>query len=97
MVGLILDCQCVRRGGNAQDVDDGVPFPFDHFFFCFLPPVAAGACSLLIQCSRRGGLNGTTYHDERLGCRGWKMREESNLMVSCEVFSAARPQFRMWE
>ena len=21
----------------------GVPFPLDHFFFCFLPPVAAGA------------------------------------------------------
>jgi hypothetical protein len=20
-----------------------VPFPFDHFFFCFLPPVAEGA------------------------------------------------------
>ena len=20
-----------------------VPFPFDHFFFCFFPPVAAGA------------------------------------------------------
>ena len=21
-----------------------IPLPFDHFFFCFLPPVAAGAC-----------------------------------------------------
>jgi hypothetical protein len=24
-----------------------IPFPFDHFFFCFLPPVAAGACANL--------------------------------------------------
>lgn len=22
-----------------------IPFPLDHFFFCFLPPVAAGALS----------------------------------------------------
>ena len=28
-----------------------IPFPFDHFFFCFLPPVAAGACSSLGQSS----------------------------------------------
>ena len=28
-----------------QEEADGrrIPFPFDHFFFCFLPPVAAGA------------------------------------------------------
>ena len=28
-----------------MDKADGedIPFPFDHFFFCFLPPDAAGA------------------------------------------------------
>lgn len=29
---------------------DGVPLPLDHFFFCFLPPVAAvGACHILVS------------------------------------------------
>lgn len=35
-------------GGNRHDRmvgGDCVPLPLDHFFFCFLPPVAAGACS----------------------------------------------------
>jgi hypothetical protein len=34
-------------GGNRHGrmVGDCVPLPLDHFFFCFLPPVAAGACS----------------------------------------------------
>jgi hypothetical protein len=27
-----------------------VPLPLDHFFFCFLPPVAAGACQLVSAC-----------------------------------------------
>jgi hypothetical protein len=26
-----------------------VPLPFDHFFFCFLPPVAAGACHISVS------------------------------------------------
>lgn len=38
-----------KLGGNRHgrmDMDgDCVPLPLDHFFFCFLPPVAAGACS----------------------------------------------------
>ena len=25
-----------------------VPLPFDHFFFCFFPPVAAGAMFALL-------------------------------------------------
>jgi len=25
-----------------------VPFPFDHFFFCFFPPVGAGAMIALL-------------------------------------------------
>jgi hypothetical protein len=46
VIGLVLDCMitlvfrlpCVLGSGVA------IPFPFDHFFFCFLPPdVAAGA------------------------------------------------------
>ena len=44
MVGLVLDCESLakdeRMGRRGQDA----PFPFDHFFFCFFPPVAAGAC-----------------------------------------------------
>jgi hypothetical protein len=32
-----------------------VPLPFDHFFFCFLPPVAAGAFMIVsIYCSSHG-------------------------------------------
>lgn len=27
---------------------NNVPLPLDHFFFCFLPPVAAGACARLV-------------------------------------------------
>ena len=30
--------RCVCAGGGGH-----VPLPFDHFFFCFLPPVAEGA------------------------------------------------------
>lgn len=30
---------------GRMDGGDCVPLPLDHFFFCFLPPVAAGACS----------------------------------------------------
>lgn len=30
---------CIVRGSE----EGCVPLPFDHFFFCFLPPVAAGA------------------------------------------------------
>lgn len=39
---------CGKLGGNRHDRmvgGDCVPLPLDHFFFCFLPPVAAGACS----------------------------------------------------
>lgn len=31
------------EGGDEDSGGDSVPFPLDHFFFCFLPPVAAGA------------------------------------------------------
>jgi hypothetical protein len=32
-----------------------VPLPFDHFFFCFLPPVATGAFDIVsIYCSSHG-------------------------------------------
>ena len=47
-----------------------VPFPFDHFFFCFLPPlVAAGAwreavVSMVISLVRQmeAGRSGIAYH-----------------------------------
>lgn len=28
---------------DVRECDGHIPFPLDHFFFCFLPPVAAGA------------------------------------------------------
>jgi hypothetical protein len=38
---------CERAEERVLDV----PFPLDHFFFCFLPPVAAGAI-LCVVCER---------------------------------------------
>lgn len=44
-----------------------VPFPLDHFFFCFLPPVAAGACCKGSQRGEGGIVAGRAYHFDR--CR----------------------------
>lgn len=59
VLGLVLDCSTREESalsslcnGRAwlrlllrRAVEDRyIPLPFDHFFFCFLPPVAAGAC-----------------------------------------------------
>ena len=35
-MSMLLDKEAEGRTAH-------VPFPLDHFFFCFLPPVAAGA------------------------------------------------------
>jgi hypothetical protein len=59
VVGLVLDysnatrtsvilamrrLKYARSDADAVDSNGDIPFPFDHFFFCFLPPeVAAGA------------------------------------------------------
>jgi hypothetical protein len=45
----------IRHGFKAERSADcalryHVPLPLDHFFFCFLPPVAAGACQLVSAC-----------------------------------------------
>ena len=57
MVGLVLDwieklvwmrsvgCRSCR--GRLR-----IPLPLDHFFFCFLPPVAAGAMVAVMECRR---------------------------------------------
>lgn len=41
----ILQNQCTRgrQDGDSDEHDVHVPFPLDHFFFCFFAPVAAGA------------------------------------------------------
>lgn len=31
--------------GKGNNLGGGVPFPFDHFFFCFLPADAAAGAS----------------------------------------------------
>lgn len=32
-----------RQAGDEEEHHGHVPFPLDHFFFCFFAPVAAGA------------------------------------------------------
>lgn len=41
--------------GNVDHENVNIPFPLDHFFFCFFPPVAAGACKnpKSVTCSSR--------------------------------------------
>lgn len=44
-VGLVDgEWRIASRCGYDRGGGGNVPFPFDHFFFCFLPPDAAGAC-----------------------------------------------------
>ncbi len=50
MLGLVLDCGASASALFLHFLSsvspawlDGLPFPFDHFFFCFLAPDAAGA------------------------------------------------------
>lgn len=47
-------------GGSDDGDGDNVPLPLDHFFFCFLPPVAEGACHeyILVLLLRRIGRRG---------------------------------------
>jgi hypothetical protein len=41
------------RGAGLVDSTANIPFPFDHFFFCFLPPVvAAGACDKMLAINK---------------------------------------------
>lgn len=68
---------CVVRsvyyGGGDGDF---VPLPLDHFFFCFLPPVAAGAYSFVNTCVDLAFIQSAraTYHDCLL--YGWYSQSE---------------------
>jgi hypothetical protein len=42
-----------------------IPFPFDHFFFCFLPAdAAAGACKKILVTTSEGNMIPRTDHFE---------------------------------
>ena len=51
-------------GGVVEVVIDAdIPLPLDHFFFCFLPPVGAGAWGMCQrEEGRRRGTQGGTHH-----------------------------------
>lgn len=38
-----LEAEADRAGDEEEEHHVHVPFPLDHFFFCFFAPVAAGA------------------------------------------------------
>lgn len=60
VVGFILywkggvSCRVGREEGREEgrEKGGGVPFPFDHFFFCFLPAAAAAGGYALEKLSR---------------------------------------------
>lgn len=58
--------------GFGEGDGDSVPLPLDHFFFCFLPPVAEGACHvyILVCLSRRLDDRGVCTHHFVCWC-GW--------------------------
>lgn len=57
LVLVFFGCLCVCVGVWDDDYAAGmpccVPLPFDHFFFCFLPPVGAGAYVLMSEIALR--------------------------------------------
>ena len=60
-----------------------IPLPFDHFFFCFLPPVAAGAYALYQPRSSMFSIR--TNHTIFTVCDGCK--RSSSTLKSCRPIS----------
>ena len=63
-----------------------IPFPLDHFFFCFLPPVAAGAWNrsvLSLYLNTKGSKRHTILSDvvDVLGQVSWLSLESQNARV----------------
>ena len=48
------------RDGGVRGLS---PLPFDHFFFCFLPPDAAGAWKGQYDSIEIDTINELAYHD----------------------------------
>jgi hypothetical protein len=57
------DSRKMRRDADCMRLQYHVPLPLDHFFFCFLPPVAAGAYKIIsIVLPFLHGIDGATKH-----------------------------------
>lgn len=56
---------------------DDIPFPLDHFFFCFLPAAAAaGACrEVLLVFSASHGEDGSHVEE-------WQAEQRSHTMIA---------------
>jgi hypothetical protein len=69
-MGNVCWCVCCMSALRSH-----VPLPLDHFFFCFLPPVAEGACKLLATTVLVRGRYGDHFSHTMLSM--WCCAEES--------------------